>query len=170
MRLLSNSSSKRFRVYASVNRVSIGSDNGLSPLRCQTIIWTNAGLLSIGTLGTNFSEILITIYTFSFTKMHLKLSSAKWWPFCPGGGWVGWGWGWGWVGSGGGGGGGWWWGGGGGGGEGGVNAIDFNFELWLLCTRHAPSHMHEKKSWHGNVFGIINSLFDDQKIPLKKHL
>ena len=39
--------------------VSIDSDNGLSPIRRQAIIWTNAGLLSIGPLGTNFSEILI---------------------------------------------------------------------------------------------------------------
>ena len=36
----------------------IGSDNGLSPGRRQAIIWTNAGILLIGTLGTNFSEIL----------------------------------------------------------------------------------------------------------------
>ena len=40
--------------------------------------------MSTGPLGTNFSEIWIKIQTFSFTKMHLKLSSAKW-PFCPGG-------------------------------------------------------------------------------------
>ena len=56
----------------------IGSDNGLSPGRRQAIIWTNAGILLIGPLGTNFSEILIEIYTFSFKKMHLKMSSAKW--------------------------------------------------------------------------------------------
>ena len=35
-------------------------------------------------LGTNFSEILIKMQIFSFTKMHLKTSSAKRWPFCPG--------------------------------------------------------------------------------------
>ena len=51
---------------------------------CQAIIYTNAGLLSIGPLGTNFSEILIKAHNFSFIKMHLKLSSAKWRPFCPG--------------------------------------------------------------------------------------
>ena len=55
----------------------IVSDNGLSPDRRQTIIWTNAGLLLTGPLGTNFSEILIGIQTFSFKKMHLKMSSAK---------------------------------------------------------------------------------------------
>ena len=50
----------------------IGSDNGLSLIRRQTIIWTNDGILLIWTLGTNFSEILIQIHTFSNKKMHLK--------------------------------------------------------------------------------------------------
>ena len=62
----------------------IGSDNGLSPGRCQAIIWTNAGILLIGLLGTRFSGILIGIQTFSFKKMHLNMSSAKWRPFCLG--------------------------------------------------------------------------------------
>ena len=62
----------------------IGSDNGLSPGRRQAIIWTNAGILLIGPLGTNFSQILVEIYTFSFKKMRLKGSSAKWRPFCLG--------------------------------------------------------------------------------------
>ena len=62
----------------------IGSDNGLSPGRRQAIIWTNAGILLIRPLGTNFSEILIGIQTFSFKKMYLKMSSAKWRPFCLG--------------------------------------------------------------------------------------
>ena len=66
------------------NLTVIGSDNGLSPGRRQAIIWTNAGLLLIGPLGTNFSEILIEILTFSFRKMRLKVSSAKWRPFCLG--------------------------------------------------------------------------------------
>ena len=62
----------------------IGSDNGLSPARRQAIICTNAWILLIGPLGTNFSDILIGIQTFSFTKTHLKMSSAKWRPFCLG--------------------------------------------------------------------------------------
>ena len=41
------------------NLTPIGSDNGLTPGRCQAIILTNAGILLIGPLGTNFSEILI---------------------------------------------------------------------------------------------------------------
>ena len=63
---------------------NIGSDNGLSPGRRQAIIWTNAGILLIGPLGTNFSENLIGMQTFSFKKMPLKMSSAKWRPFCLG--------------------------------------------------------------------------------------
>ena len=62
----------------------IGSDNGLSPGRRQAIIWTNAGILLIGSTGKNFNAIFIEIHTFSFTKIHLKMSSGKWRPFCLG--------------------------------------------------------------------------------------
>ena len=51
----------------------IASDNGLSPGRRQAIIWTNAGISLIGSLGTNFSDILIGIQTFSFKKLHLRM-------------------------------------------------------------------------------------------------
>ena len=62
-----------------VSRLTItGSDNGLSPGRRHAIIWTNAGILVIRTLGTNFSEILGEIHSFSFSKMHLKILSATW--------------------------------------------------------------------------------------------
>ena len=63
------------------NLAIISSDNGLSPGRHQAIIWTNAGILLIGPFRTNFSEILIEFLTFSFKKMCLKLSSAKWRSF-----------------------------------------------------------------------------------------
>ena len=56
---------------------NIGSDNGLSPERCQAFIWTSAGILLVGPLGTNFNEISIAVQTFSFKKMHLTMSSAK---------------------------------------------------------------------------------------------
>ena len=59
------------------NLTIIGPDNGLSPGRRQAIILTNAGILLIGPWGTNFSEILIGIHTFSFKKIRLKMSSAK---------------------------------------------------------------------------------------------
>ena len=43
-----------------------------------------AGILLSGPLWTKFSEILIEIPSFSFKKLHLKMSSAKWRLFCPG--------------------------------------------------------------------------------------
>ena len=46
----------------------IGSDNGLSHIRRQAIIWTNAGVLLI----TPFNEILIEIHIFLFKKSKKK--------------------------------------------------------------------------------------------------
>ena len=60
----------------------IGSDNGLSPGRRQAIICTNAEILLMRPLRTIFSKILIEFHMFSIKKMHLKMSSAKWRPFC----------------------------------------------------------------------------------------
>ena len=62
-----------------VNLTTIGSDNGLSPGRCQAMILTDVGILLIGN-----KQILIGIQTFSFKEMHLIMSSAKWRPFCLG--------------------------------------------------------------------------------------
>ena len=62
----------------------IASDNGLSPGRRQAIIWTNAGILLIGPLGSNFSEIVIAIEAFSFKEKHMKRSSGKCRPYCLG--------------------------------------------------------------------------------------
>ena len=64
--------------------IIFGSDNGLSPGRRQAILWTNDGILLIGSLRTNISEIFIKNYTFSFKKMHLKMLSGKWGPSCLG--------------------------------------------------------------------------------------
>ena len=67
-----------------INKLDIiGSDNGLAPSRHQAIIWTNTILL-FQPLGRNFGEISIEIHIFSFKKMHLKMPSAKWRPFCLG--------------------------------------------------------------------------------------
>ena len=41
------------------NLTIIDSDNGLLLGQRQAIIWTNTGILLIGPLGINFSEILI---------------------------------------------------------------------------------------------------------------
>ena len=50
----------------------IASDNGLSPGRRQAIIWNNAGILSIGLLGTNFSEIWSKFWHFLSRKCAWK--------------------------------------------------------------------------------------------------
>ena len=47
----------------------------------QATIRTKAGLLLIGTIATNYSEIVIEVQRFSFKKMYLKIS---WRPFCLG--------------------------------------------------------------------------------------
>ena len=66
------------------NLSNTGSDNGLSPVRRQAIIWTITGMLLIGPLRTNFNEILIEIHTFLFTKIHLKMTCGNWRQFCLG--------------------------------------------------------------------------------------
>ena len=51
----------------------------------RTIIWTNAVLLSIGPLGTNFSEILINIQNFHSRKFIWKYRLRKDGHFVQGG-------------------------------------------------------------------------------------
>ena len=60
---------------------NIGSDNGLSPVRRQAIIWTNPIILSIRPQGTYFDEFSFKIQKFPSKKTHLRISSAKWRPF-----------------------------------------------------------------------------------------
>ena len=54
----------------SSKRTIIGSNDGLLPGQRQAIILTNARMLLIQILGTDFNEILSEIQIFSFTKMH----------------------------------------------------------------------------------------------------
>ena len=63
------------------NLTIIGSDNGLLPDRHQAIICTNDGIVLIGPIGRNSSEILIKIYTFSFKELHFKRWFVKRQPF-----------------------------------------------------------------------------------------
>ena len=68
-----------------VNKLTItDSDNGQSPDRRQAIIWTNAVILFIRTLGTNLREIWSETQTFSFKIMNLKMPSSKWQKICLG--------------------------------------------------------------------------------------
>ena len=65
------------------NLTIIGLDNCVSPYRRQVIIWTNAGML-MRALETDISDSSIDILILSFKNMRLKVSSAKWRPFCLG--------------------------------------------------------------------------------------
>ena len=58
----------------------IGSDIGLSPDLRQTIIYTKAGILLIRPFGTDLNRNSCIF----IQKMHLKMSSGKWRPFCLG--------------------------------------------------------------------------------------
>ena len=64
------------------NLTIIGSDNGFIAWTAPSHYLTNAGILLIRTLGTNFSELLSVIHLFSFKKSHFKISSEKMQPFC----------------------------------------------------------------------------------------
>ena len=76
-------STRRTRLYDTLLSASVYLPSLIQIIAChQAIIWTIAGILLIQTSGTNFSEILSKIQTFSIKKMHFKMSSAKWYPFC----------------------------------------------------------------------------------------
>ena len=66
--------------------VIIGLDNGLLPGQHQPIVWTNAGLLLITPLGSNFSEILIDFYIFiqenAFENVIRKFAAILSRPHC----------------------------------------------------------------------------------------
>ena len=64
----------RIYMYASANQNTIGSDYGLLHVRRQAIIWTNAGLLLIGPLGTHFSEIWIKIQHFLYKNAYENIA------------------------------------------------------------------------------------------------
>ena len=53
-----------------------------SPVRRQAITWTNAGLLLIGLMGTNFKS---EFYHFHSRTWIWNYRLPRWQPFCPGG-------------------------------------------------------------------------------------
>ena len=71
-------------IYIYIYLTIIGSDNGLSPGPRKSIVWANPGIMLIGPLGVNCSEILIEFWHFQKKKHWLKMSSAKWRTFCLG--------------------------------------------------------------------------------------
>ena len=68
-------------IYASVSKAIFGSDRGLSPVRRQAIIWTNAGLLSFWILR-NKGQWKLNRNRIRFTQENnLKMSSVNWRSF-----------------------------------------------------------------------------------------
>ena len=93
-----------------MNRVLIGSDNGLVPVWHQAITWTNEDFLSLyhfdgsmqerlnssalamelclsyinASIWNQWNESWIKFKKIVFEKMHLKTSLTKWQPFCSG--------------------------------------------------------------------------------------
>ena len=72
----------------SVNIITIGSDNSLSTGQHQAIIWNNAWISLIVPLETNFGEILIKIYVYSFIQENAienvvhEMAAILSWPQC----------------------------------------------------------------------------------------
>ena len=71
------SSYPKCRIYVSTNQIMACHLFSTKPLSQPML-----ELLSIGHLGTMFSEILLTSRTFSFKKIRFKMLSGKWQPFC----------------------------------------------------------------------------------------
>ena len=61
---------------------AIDSDKGLSQVRCQVIIWKNAGLILTGPLSSYLSEIVIK--AIFIQEKALEMACAKQKPFYPG--------------------------------------------------------------------------------------
>ena len=69
-----------WRIYATVNLPSL-----VQIMACRhVIIWAKAGIFLIPIPETNFNEIWREIHTFSFKKMHFKMSSMERRSFYPG--------------------------------------------------------------------------------------
>ena len=67
-----------------IHRNIMGLDNGLSPVWHQAIVWTNADIIVIESLETNFSSIWIKTQQFSCKWICLKMTSAKCLRSCSG--------------------------------------------------------------------------------------
>ena len=66
----------------SLVKIIIGSDNGMSPGRCEYLnqCWNIVNW----TPRNKFQWNRIKVHSFSLKKMHLNMSSEKWRPFCLG--------------------------------------------------------------------------------------
>ena len=68
--------------YALLDKIIIGSDNGLSPIWCQATVWLNADSLLIKPLGKILSEISMKIQYFSCKTKKFQNVIWKSWIFC----------------------------------------------------------------------------------------
>ena len=65
-------------IRASVNYTIFGPDKGLSPIRCQALIWSNTAVLLIEPLGTNYDVIWTKIqYSFKMATILYRPQCAK---------------------------------------------------------------------------------------------
>ena len=70
--------------HMSAYKAIIGSDSGLSPILRQFLLEANVGLLTNLTPREIFNDTLIETQKCSFwkKKMHRKVLSVEWQPFC----------------------------------------------------------------------------------------
>ena len=71
----------RMTHFASINQPSLVQIMACHLVGAKPLSEPMLELLLIGNSETNFSEIVSEIHTFSFKKMHLKISSTKWLAF-----------------------------------------------------------------------------------------
>ena len=70
--------STEWRIYASINWAIIGSDNGWSPVHCQAITWTKAGVSLNGPIGRNVKRHFNqNIKKKAFKEISLKILSVN---------------------------------------------------------------------------------------------
>ena len=74
-----------WHIYATVNYTIIGSNSGLSPVRCHAIIWTNDGFMSFGRLETkfqwNFHKMrIVYLAQMQFENFVCKMAHILSWP------------------------------------------------------------------------------------------
>ena len=70
-------------LYGSETQATIGSDNGLSPIRRQVIIWTNDDIVN-WTLGNKLQWNFIQNSHIFSQENAFENDSGKWRPFCLG--------------------------------------------------------------------------------------
>ena len=73
-----------WQIYASANWISLGSGNGLSPVRRHAWIFTNADVLSTRPKGTYINGIIFEVIELKrfCREMYLKIPSHRWCLFC----------------------------------------------------------------------------------------